>query len=282
MLSHEQPALSCQQPQPQHAEHITLHARTRTGGPRSTTLSYFYPNDLATELNDIAFFFLIFFPSNCFCVHEKNYEVVETEGKKPPNLLGSCHVIVNLWETVQIQYFYFPNEHRTTFELKLYNTQIQEFSFLHFPWSDSAMQPSPKMRQKAILRQNAKSPSYSQIPRLIFQGESPAETLQNHFLPLSSLWNSTLFPCRELRCKGIKIQTESLWWLSNQESFLTKPSCKSLASDHDTLEAPRTEQRLKNCILYPKKVIEYIIPLQGKWGWNGRLWYRENRNAGSS
>lgn len=111
--------------------------------------------------------------------------------------------------------------------------------------------PPKKKRQKAILCQNAKSPSYSQIPHLIFQGESLTETLQNHFLLLSSLWNSTLFPCRELRCKGIKIQTESLWWLSNQESFLTKPSCKSLASDHDTLEAPRTEQRLKNFILYP-------------------------------
>lgn len=139
-----------------------------------------------------------------------------------------------------------------------------------------------KMRQKAILCRNAESPSHSQIPHLIFQGESLAETLQNHFLPLSSLWNSPLFPCRELRCKGIKIQTESLWWLSNQESFLTKPSCKSLPSDHDTLEAPQSEQRLKNFTLHPKKVIKYIIPLQGKWGWNGRLWYRENRNAGPS
>lgn len=208
--------------------------------------------------------------------------MIETEGKKPADLLGSCHVIVNLWEADNIQYSHFTNEHRTRFELKLYSIQIQEFSFWHFPWSDSTGQPPLKWDKKPFCAEMLIALHIHKFLISFFKGESLAETLQNHFLPLSSLWNSTLFPCRELRCKGIKIQTESLWWLSNQESFLTKSSCKSLASDHDTLEAPWTEQRLKNFILYPNKVIKDIIPLQGKWGSNGRLWYRENRNAGPS
>lgn len=226
--------------------------------------SQFCPNDLLTDLDGFVSFFLIFFSSNCFSVCAKDYEVIETEGKKPANMLRSCHVIVHLWETVQIQYSHFPNELRTRFELKLHNIQIQEFPFFYISHGQTLQCSPPKMRQKAILCRNAKSLSYSQIPHLIFQGESLAETLQNHFLPLSSLWNSTLFPCRELRCKGIKTQTESLRRLSNQESFLTKLSCKSLASDHDTLEAPRTEQRLKNFILHPNISNKVHNPIVGK------------------
>lgn len=95
MLSHEHSVLSCQQAQPQPA---ACRARNSACKDQDSNTKIhdpqFYPNDLLTELDGFAPFF--FFPSICFSVHENNYEVIETEGKKAPNLLGSCHVIVDL------------------------------------------------------------------------------------------------------------------------------------------------------------------------------------------
>lgn len=127
------------------AEHVTLHARTRTVTPRSMILSSIL---MIYSQNLMALPLFSFFPQFAFLYMKRIMKWLKLKVKKAPNLLGSCHVIVDLWETVQIQYSYFPNEHRTRFKLKLYYTQIQEFSFLHFPWSDSAMQPPLKWDKK--------------------------------------------------------------------------------------------------------------------------------------
>lgn len=124
-----------------------------------------------------------------------------------------------------------------------------EILCLLLSWSKKAGYAAPLKWDKKCYW-TTKSPSYSQIPHLIFQGESLlAETLQNHFLPLSSLWNSTLFPCRELRCKGVKTQrtavTDQLTAISNKTSLQISRSRPWHLS-----EAPQTEQRLKNFILY--------------------------------